>query len=118
MILIQVGLRCVGELVLTILAVCTFYILYLAYLRTASIVEFIVEKVAWVASWTLVAYSIDWAVCMWTWCGPLWGLMAGPAIIPGIAAAQGTVMIAPQGCKIIAGAIAVFMSIFTCCKPR
>lgn len=118
MVLVRSCKRGLGELILTLMAVSTFYILYLACLRTASIVEFIVGKIAWVASWTLVAYGIEWAVCMWTWCGPLCGLMAGPTILPGIAAAQGTVMIAPQGCKIIAGAITVLISICSCCMPK
>ena len=118
MFLVQTCKRSIGELLLTILAAATFYLLYLACLRRAKIVEFVVDKIAWMASCTMVAYGLEWAVCMWSWCGPLCGLMAGPTTLPGIAAAQGTATIAPQGCKIIAGAITVLISIFTCCKPR
>ena len=114
----QVIKRCSGELLLTILAAAALYLLFLAGRRMAVIAEFVVDKIAWMASCTMVAYGLEWAWSLWLWCGPICSLAGGPATLPGLTAAHGTAMAAPEVCKVIAGAITVILSVFSCCKPK
>ena len=55
----QIIKRCSGELLLTILAAAALYLLFLAGRRMAVIVEFVVDKIAWLASCTMVAYGLE-----------------------------------------------------------
>ena len=81
--------------------------------RMATIIEFVVEKVNWIASFTMVAYGLDWAPLALRWTAPLWSLAVGPAVLPSLAATHGTVVAAPHVCKFVAGTLTVLLSVFS-----
>ena len=116
--IVHVWRSMVREILFTGMAAALVYFLYMLCGRMATIFEFVVEKATWVASFTMVAYGLEWAWLALGWTAPLWSLAVGPAVLPSVAATHGTVLAAPHVCKFVAGAITVLLSVFSCCKPK